>query len=84
MKFGLFAAMLLLAGCVAPRPYTPAPAGSRGANSELINPNEGSKNANTFSQDAYECEREAALSSAGGKAEAFNRCMRTRGHGSRR
>jgi hypothetical protein len=76
MKLGLFAAMLLLASCASPRPYPPGP--NTGAS-----PTSENKNANMFSRDAYECEREAALSGAGGKAEAFNKCMRARGHGSK-
>jgi hypothetical protein len=36
--------------------------------------------ANSYSQDAVECERKAALSQAGSKGEAFANCMRSRGH----
>jgi hypothetical protein len=64
MKFVLFAAMLLLAGCTA----SPGPPG----------PIE-SKNTNTFSRDATDCERKAALAGAGKKAEAFDSCMKARG-----
>jgi len=77
MKLGLLAAILLLSSCAGPRPYSPGPNTGGIPTSEI-------KNANMFSRDAYECEREAALSGAGGKAEAFNRCMRARGHGSKR
>jgi hypothetical protein len=72
MKLAFIAAIILLTGCAAPRPYRSAPYDSGTTNSE-------SKSASTFSRDAYDCEREAALSSAGSKAEAFNSCMRSRG-----
>jgi len=64
MKIVIFATAMLLAGCVNPRPSELNDRRSTGAN----NPN----------RDAYECEREAALSSAGSKAQAFDRCMRAR------
>lgn len=95
MKLGLLAALVFLVGCAAPRPYPSRPIDTRGTTYEnrgaiienrdatyenrsvvIENPS-----ANTIGQDAYECEREAVLSNvAGGKAEAFNSCMRTRGH----
>jgi len=64
MKIVIFAAAMLLAGCVNPRP------------SELNDRR--STSTNNFNRDASECEREAALSSAGSKAQAFDRCMRAR------
>jgi hypothetical protein len=73
MKLALIAAIILLAGCAAAPPYRSAPYDSGTTNSET-------KSANTFNRDAYDCEREAALSGAGSKAEAFNSCMRSRGH----
>jgi len=80
MKLGLLAAMILLTGCVPPRPYPPAPAGSRSAPASSF-PDAETGSTNTFNRDAYECEREAAMSGvAGGKAEVFNNCMRARGH----
>ena len=81
MKLILLAAILFFAGCAAPSPYPTQPADSSGAasgnRSVIINNPGGSR----IRQDAYECEREAAMSGvAGAKAEAFNRCMRARGH----
>jgi len=75
MKLELLIAMLLLvASCAGPPPYAPG----SGAGTSPIG-----ENPNNVSRDAYECEREAALSGAGDKAEAFNRCMQARGHGSK-
>jgi hypothetical protein len=71
MKLGLFAAMMLLVSCAGPRPYQagPSPGGTTNIPSET-----------GFSQDAYECERQAAISaSAGSRAQAFNECMKARG-----
>lgn len=91
---GLFARVVaiailaLLAGCAPPPPrvYPPAPPGSRGATGAIISPEvaPAPAPANSFSRDAQECEREAAISGvAGAKAEVFNRCMRARGHTAR-
>jgi len=77
MKLALLAAILLLSSCAGPRPYPAGPNTGASPNSEI-------KNGNVFSRDAYECEREAALSGAGDKAPAFNKCMRGKGHGSKR
>lgn len=95
MKLGILAALIFLAGCAAPRPYSSRPIDSRGT----IYENRGvgienrvptyentsviieKRSPNSISQDAYQCEREAAMSNvAGGKSEAFNSCMRSRGH----
>ena len=81
MKLGLLTALIFLAGCAAPRPYPPRPVDRRNTNYESTNVIIENRSPNSIRQDAYECEREAALSSvAGGKAEAFNSCMRSRGH----
>lgn len=86
MKFGFLAALLLAAACApaqSPRPSpvsTNAPStGSVAApasSSAATNP----KPATSYSQDAVECERKAALASAGSKGEAFAACMRGRGY----
>jgi len=79
VKFGVIAAMILLAGCVPPRSYRRTP--TTGASAESRNQGAGAESVNTFSRDAYECEREAAIAGvAGSKAEVFNNCMRARGH----
>ena len=79
MKLGLFAALILVAACSPPQ--TSRPSDNRTAGTPPTS--ESRTTPNTVNRDAYECEREAALSGAGGKAEAFNRCMRARGHGSK-
>jgi hypothetical protein len=73
MKTKLLAVTILLAGCVPPRPSPPGQYDSK----TLPPPNE-SRNTNTLGRDASDCERKAALSTAGNKAEAFNNCMKAR------
>lgn len=75
MKLGPFAAVMLLAGCASsyPHRYPSVPNEDRRTNVE-------SRSTDTFRHDVTECERKAALSGAGAKAEAFNNCMRARGH----
>ena len=68
MKILLFAAAMLLAGCATTRPIGP----NNGASSTTTT------TTNDYNRDASECEREAALSSAGSKAQAFDSCMRAR------
>ncbi len=64
MKVLIFAAAMLLAACVNPR---------------LSQRNDmKSTSTNDYDRDASECEREAALSSAGSKAQAFASCMRAK------
>jgi len=65
MKIGLFAALMLLAGCAAGPP--------------MSRPSE-SRTTGNFSQDANECERKAILAGPGNKAAAFDSCMRAKGH----
>ena len=60
MKLVLFAAAMLLAGCVSQR------------SAEL------NERRSISNRDQSECEREAAQSSAGSKAQAFDACMRAR------
>ena len=65
MKITFFAVLMLwLVGCAPPRPYSPGQSDNR--------------NSSTLSRDASDCERQAALSTAGSKAEAFNSCMKAR------
>lgn len=66
MKVGLIAAAMLLAGC--------ASTGPSGLNDRS------GTSASSYDRDLSECEREAALSSAGNKAQALNSCMRARKH----
>ena len=87
MKLGLLAAMLLIASCAPSQPYRPGPASPSGSASGGTNAGTSgggitsqTKPANSYSQDAVECERKAALSQAGSKGEAFASCMRSRGH----
>jgi uncharacterized lipoprotein YajG len=76
MKLGLFAALLLLAACSPPQ--TSRPSGNRTAGTPSTSQSTASPN--TVSQDAAECERQAAVSaSAGSRAQAFNDCMKARG-----
>ena len=64
MKIVLFIVAMLLAGCTSTR---------------LIERNDTSgTTTNDYNRDMSECEREAALSSAGSKAQAFDSCMRAR------
>jgi hypothetical protein len=58
----LFVMTVLLAGCANPR---------------LSDPN-ARKSTNSDNRDVSDCEREAALASAGSKAQAFDNCMRAR------
>ena len=89
MKFAFFATLLVLAACSTPQPSRSPASRTTGAPtaSESRSPTPGapatteSRTApNTVSQDAAECERQAALSaSAGSRAQAFNECMKARG-----
>jgi hypothetical protein len=75
MRLGLLPALIVLAGCAAPQPSPPM------GNRSTATPAAGaSRTTNTISQDAVECERQAAISaSAGSRAQAFNDCMKARG-----
>jgi hypothetical protein len=87
MKLGLLVVILLMAGCAPSQPYRSGSAthgGSTGSGSSAGTSSSGISSqprpANSYSQDAVECERKAALSQAGSKGEAFADCMRSRGH----
>jgi len=77
MKKIVAVALIFLAGCAAPRPYTP-----QTIDSGIAPPPSETRTVpaptNTLSRDASDCERQAALSTAGSKAEAFNNCMKAR------
>lgn len=87
MKLGLLAVMLLIASCAPSQPYRPGPASSSGSTGGATSAGTSSsgitgqtRTVNSYSQDAVDCERKAALSQAGSKGEAFANCMRSRGH----
>lgn len=85
MTLRLFALiLLLLAACAPARPYRPAPesygTSSGSAASETLSRPPAPAPANSYSQDAVECERKAAFAGIGSKGEAFASCMRARGH----
>ena len=75
-------ALIFMAGCAAPRPYTPQTIDSGIApppsETRTVPAPTENKTTNTLSRDASDCERQAALSTAGSKAEAFNNCMKAR------
>ena len=74
MKFRILM-LILLAGCAPSQTY---PSGPYDSGKRAPSSNE-SRSTNTLSQDASDCERQAALSSgAGSRAEAFNNCMKGR------
>jgi hypothetical protein len=64
MNIMLIAAVMFLVGCASSRP------------SELNN----RRSTSDYNRDVAECEREAALSAAGSKAQAFDSCMKARNH----
>jgi hypothetical protein len=70
MKVALFTLAMLLAGCATARPPTLNDARSDAPST--------SRSTGNFNRDVSECERQAALSSAGSKAQAFDSCMRAR------
>lgn len=87
MKLELLAIMLLITSCAPSQPYRSGPgpySGSAGSGASAGRSSSGissqTKPANSYSQDTVECERQAALSQAGSKGEAFAGCMRSRGH----
>ncbi|HEX5602368.1 MAG TPA: hypothetical protein VFX63_07455 [Pyrinomonadaceae bacterium] len=84
MKKIIFIGLIVLAGCAPARTYSPVPVDSGGtlppAETRTM-PSGGDTRTttpNTLSRDASDCERQAALSTAGSKAEAFNNCMKAR------
>ena len=66
MKIALVAAAVILVGCASTRP------------SKLNDTTNTGTSTSNYSRDASECERQAALASAGSKAQAFDSCMRAR------
>ena len=83
MKLGLVALALWVAACAPARPYSSGagPYGgsagsSTGSGGVITQPAPPS----SYSQDAVDCERKAALAGIGSKGEAFASCMRARGH----
>jgi hypothetical protein len=88
MKLGLLAMILLIGSCAPPSTSRPGP-GTYGGTTRSVSGSGTSsastiasdaKPATSYSQDAVECERKAALSQAGSKGEAFANCMRSKGH----
>ena len=79
MKFGLLAAVLLLSACASPQ--TSRPAGNRPTGTPATGESRSAPNTpNSVSQDAADCERQAAISgSAGSRAQVFNDCMKAKG-----
>ncbi|MGE5303515.1 MAG: hypothetical protein ACM3TN_09325 [Alphaproteobacteria bacterium] len=78
MKIALFTIALLLAGCASARPPVVNDARSDAPSTST------NRSTGNYSRDASECERQAALASAGSKAQAFDRCMRARNQTSTR
>jgi hypothetical protein len=85
MKRVLLSAILLVASC-APQPPVRSGTGTYGGTAGSVSGGGSAggitsqnKPANSYSQDAVECERKAALSQAGSKGEAFANCMGSRG-----
>jgi len=72
MKLGLFAAMMLFAGCASSPPY------SSGPNSRSTTA--GSSTTSTYSRDVVECERKAAAADSGSKGKALDSCLKAKGH----
>ena len=66
MKIGMIALAILLAGCAATGPSG-------------LNDRSGTSTS-SYTRDLSECEREAALASAGNKAQVLDSCMRARKH----
>ena len=66
MKIVLLAAAMFLVGCASTPPSQPS---DRSKTSTGTNP---------YNRDVSECERKAALSSAGNKAQVFDSCMAAR------
>jgi len=86
MKLLFLAALLFCASCAPPpRPYANPPAGPYENRSGSLDnrsapaPADNRPRNSVTQQDTADCERKAALSaSAGGRAEAFNNCMKAR------
>jgi hypothetical protein len=72
MKLGLFAAMMLFAGCAISSPYSSAP-NSRSTTT-------GSSTTSNYSRDVVDCERKAAAADSGSKGKTLDSCLKARGH----
>lgn len=85
MKLALLGALLFVIACAPaqsdrPAPTTSIPSATTPSTTTSSGVTTRTVPANSYSQDAVECERKAALSQAGSKGEAFANCMRSRGH----
>ena len=78
MKIALFAFAALLAGCASARPPVVNDVRSGGPSTSTNTSTNTSGSTSNYNRDALECERQAALASAGSKAQAFDSCMRAR------
>jgi len=79
MNFLFIVVLLLVASCAPPppRPYPVSP--GQYDNRSAPAPADNRPGGSVSQQDAADCERKAALSaSAGGRAEAFDNCMKAR------
>jgi hypothetical protein len=72
MKLGIFAALMLLAGCASSPAYRTGP--------DNKSTTTGTSTTGTYSRDVVECERQAALAESGSKGKALDSCLRARGH----
>ena len=79
MKLCFLVIILLIAGCAPAQPYRPG-AGTPGGNPASGTVTSQTAPPSSYSQDAVDCERQAAVASIGSKGEAFAKCMRARGH----
>jgi hypothetical protein len=83
MKLCLPIILLLIAGCAPAQPYRPGaatPSGTTASGTATGSVTGQTVPASSYSQDAVDCERQAAVASIGSKGEAFSKCMRARGH----
>jgi uncharacterized lipoprotein YajG len=75
MKLGLFAAIMLFAGCASSTPYSSAP-NTRSTTTGSST----SSTTSTYSRDVVDCERKAAAADSGSKGKALDSCLKARGH----
>jgi hypothetical protein len=77
MKIALLITLLIASSCAV---QAPAPNPNRHPIGTTPQASPSAPAENSFSRDAQECEREAAISAgAGSRAQAFNECMKARG-----
>ena len=79
MKLCFLVIILLIAGCAPAQPYRPG-AGTTASGTATGSVTSQTAPATSYSQDAVDCERQAAAAGIGSKGEAFSKCMRARGH----